>query len=147
MADKIVKPSMNEVGTMPTLMPPQDAPAATLLATPREVKKPATLRIVPPEIGTDTPKFTPSIPMPSAIELNTKEATPWRSQPVGGLWTIDQNLNGWLWFNQDNWVRVSDASESGLMAMMMIAASGKETGTPCLYRREADGKIRELYVL
>jgi ribosomal protein L30/L7E len=38
-------------------------------------------------------------------------------------------------------------NESGVMAMMMIAASGKETGSPSLYRRDADGAIHELYIL
>ncbi len=137
----------NSVDTMPTWTPPQDMVFATLMPTERDIKKTTATRLPPPEIGTDAPKFAPPLPFPTTIELASKEPTLWRSQPVGGLWTIDQNLNGWVWFNQENWVRISDATESGLMAMMMIAASGKETGTPCLYRRETDGKIHEMYIL
>ena len=132
----------------PSLLPPQEAEQTrTLLPTARDLKKAAKTRLPPPEIGTDAPKFTPTLPMPTSIELSSKEPTFWRAQPVGGLWTNDQNMNGWAWFAQENWVRISDATESGLMAMMMIAASGKETGAPCLYRRDADGEIHELYIL
>jgi hypothetical protein len=146
MADKIVKSESPNL-SVPTQLPPQEAQIQTLLATPKEAKKPSTARISPPEIGTDAPKFTPTLPIPKSIEFDGKQQTLWRSQPVGGLWTNDQNMNGWAWFAQENWVRLSDANESGLMAMMMIAASGKETGSPCLYRREADGEIHELYIL
>jgi hypothetical protein len=130
--------------TKPTQSPPQDAPQMSILPTTKAVGK-KTIRIAPPETGTDAPTFVPPLPMPSAIEVVSKDPTLWRAQPVGGLWTIDQNMTGWLWF-QESWIRVSDATESGLMAMMMIAASGKETGTPCLFRQEADGEIHELYV-
>jgi hypothetical protein len=138
MVDKITKP---------TMLPPQDAPISTLLATDKPVKKAAKGKIAPPEIGLDSPKFLPTFPIPTVLELESKEPTTWRSQPVGGLWTTDQNLNGWLWFAQENWVRVSDATESGLMAMMMLGGSGKETGTPCLYRKDVDGEIKEMYIL
>jgi hypothetical protein len=145
MADKIIK-SEAPIFSVPTLPPPQDAPIQSLLATAKDVKKPSILRISPPEIGTDAPKFAPTLPVKS-IEIDSKDPTFWRSQPVGGLWTTDQNMNGWVWFAKENWVRLSDATESGLMAMVMIAASGKETGSPCLYRRDADGEIHELYIL
>ncbi len=130
----------------PTQMPPQTV-VNTLLATDRGIKKPTITRVLPPENGIDAPKFTPPLPMPTAVDIDAKEPTVWKAQPVGGLWTSDQNLNGWLWFEKENWLRLSEASESGLLAMLMIAASGKETGTPCLYRKDAEGKIRELYVL
>jgi hypothetical protein len=143
---KLISMTSNSVPTIPTLTPPKDAPNATLLPTARGIKKPTVTRIAPPEIGTESPRLTLPSPVPTAIELDTKN-TLWRSQPIGGLWTNDQNQNGWVWFNQENWVRLSDATESGLMAMMMLAASGKETGTPCLSRRDSDGKICELYLL
>jgi hypothetical protein len=146
MADKIIK-SEAPLFSVPTLPPPQDAPIQSLLAPAKDVKKPTMLRIVPPEIGTDAPKFIPTLPIPKSIEFDGKQTTFWRSQPVGGLWTNDQNMNGWAWFAKENWVRLSDANESGLMAMMMIAASGKETGSPCLYRRDTDGEIHEMYIL
>jgi hypothetical protein len=146
MADKIIKSEPN-IFSAPTLLPPQEAQIQTLLTTSREVKKPSTARIAPPENGTDAPKFTPTLPIPKNIELEAKESTFWRSQAVGGLWTNDQNMNGWAWFEKENWIRISDANESGLMAMMMILASGKETGSPCLYRRDSDGEIHELYIL
>jgi hypothetical protein len=146
MADKIIK-SEAPYFSAPTLLPPQEAQIQTLLPTSRDLKKPSTARIAPPEIGTDAPRFTPTLPIPKSIEFDSKQTTFWRTQPVGGLWTNDQNMNGWAWFAQENWVRISDDNESGLMAMMMIAASGKETGSPCLYRRDADGEIHELYIL
>jgi hypothetical protein len=137
MADKIIKSEAPNF-TAPTLLPPQEAPIQTLLATARDIKKPTSTRVSPPEIGVDAPNFIPTLPMPKSVEFDAKDTSFWRSQPVGGLWTNDQNMNAWAWFVKENWVRLSDANESGLMAMMMIAASGKETGSPCLYRKDTD---------
>jgi hypothetical protein len=144
---KMAKLLDSPLGIEPTLSPLQGNLFLAAKPLTKGIKKTTTLLIAPPDTGEDAPKFIPSLPFPQAIELDNKEPTLWRSQLVGGLWTVDQNGTGWLWTAQENWVRLSDATESGLMAMLMLAASGKETGTPCLYRKGDDGKINELYIL
>jgi hypothetical protein len=149
MAKKTNKSSDIPSEMTPSVLGDDIQPLATLLpqmAVPKSTKKITPTRVMPPDIGVDAPSFIPPMPTPSAIEWDTKSDTPWRAQPIGGLWTTDQNGNGWLWLDKE-WVRISDATETGLMAMMMIAASCKETGTPCLNRRNSEGKIEELYVL
>lgn len=73
-------------------------------------------------------------------------ATAWGSQTVGGLWSIAQDKNAWVYVNNDGWVRLSPASEPGIIALTMLSASARQTGSPFNYRKEADNMIHEIYV-
>lgn len=73
-------------------------------------------------------------------------ATAWGNQTVGGLWSIAQDKNAWVYVNNDGWVKLSPASEPGIMAMTLLCASARQTGSPFNYRKEADNTIHEIYV-
>ena len=43
------------------------------------------------------------------------------------------------------WVKLSNASDSGIVAMTMLASHAKEKQSRFDYRQEADGMIDEIY--
>jgi hypothetical protein len=73
-------------------------------------------------------------------------ATAWGTQTVGGLWSIAEDKNSWVFVNNVGWIKLSNASESGIMALTMLCASARQTGTQFNYRQEADNMIHEIYV-
>jgi hypothetical protein len=73
-------------------------------------------------------------------------ASAWASQKVTGLWTINQDKNSWVAVTNVGWIKLSIASDTGITALMMLAASAKETQTAFNYRKEADNMIHEIYV-
>ncbi len=82
----------------------------------------------------------------SARGVAAGNATAWGSQTVGGLWSITEDKNAWVFVNNVGWIRLSNASESGIMSLMALSASAKETGTTFSYRQESDGMVHEIYV-
>ncbi len=70
----------------------------------------------------------------------------WFNRTAGGLWSIAEDRNAWVYVNSVGWVKLSNASESGLMALNMLAASARQTGGAFNYRQEADNMIHEIYV-
>ena len=71
----------------------------------------------------------------------------WQSNVhVSGVWSINQDRNAWVYLDTVGWRKLSDASESGLVAMNMIASHAYQLGsTSSLYEGD-DGRIAQLYV-
>ena len=72
-------------------------------------------------------------------------ASVWATQKVTGLWTIDQDRNAWAHINNEGWRKINPASESGLMALNMLAASARQTNGDFHFRKESDNMIYEAY--
>lgn len=71
----------------------------------------------------------------------------WQSNVhVAGLWSINQDRNCWTYLDTVGWRRLSEASESGLVAMNMLASHAYQlNATASLYEAD-DGRIAQLYV-
>lgn len=71
----------------------------------------------------------------------------WQSNVhITGLWSINQDRNCWVHLDTVGWRNLSGASESGLVAMNMIAAHGYQLGSTSSLYEEDDGRISQLYV-
>ena len=92
------------------------------------------------------PSLQPPIGGISAKGLQAGNATAWGSQTVGGLWSINEDKNAWVYVNSIGWVKLSNASDPGIVALMALSASAKQTGSAINYRQEADGMIHEIYL-
>lgn len=71
----------------------------------------------------------------------------WQSNVhVVGLWSINQDRNCWAYLDTVGWRNLSGASESGLVAMNMLAAHAYQQGSSSSFYEEDDGRISQIYV-
>ena len=64
---------------------------------------------------------------------------------VSSLWSINQVRNSWVGISGVGWVKLSNASDSAIVAMTVLASHAKEKQSRFDYRQEADGMIHEIY--
>ncbi len=91
------------------------------------------------------PALEPPFAQGSDGETLSAGASVWATQKVTGLWTINQDKNAWAHINNEGWRRINPASESGLMALNMLAASARQTNGNFQFRKESDNMIYEAY--
>lgn len=123
---KIEKAAAASVSSVPTMPPGGEESSAQLSSASRPTLEPPTGGVL--SVGLEA------------------GASAWASQKVTGLWTIDQDKNSWVAVTNEGWIKLSTASDTGIMAMQMLAASAKQTQTPFNYRKENDNMIHEIYV-
>ena len=71
----------------------------------------------------------------------------WQSNVhVVGLWSINQDRNCWAYLDNVGWRNLNNASESGLVAMNMLASHAYQLGSSSSLYEEDDGRISQLYV-
>lgn len=74
-------------------------------------------------------------------------ATVWQSgKTVTNQWTINQDKNSWIGVAGIGWQKLSTASDSGCVALTMLAGNAIITKGSVSYRTESDGMIHEMYV-
>ncbi|HAA27704.1 MAG TPA: hypothetical protein DDW76_25305 [Cyanobacteria bacterium UBA11369] len=90
-------------------------------------------------VDVDTaPSLSPSVPQESMDWQNNKK--------FNGSWCIDENRNVWYHVEGIGWKKLTYQSESGIVALNILAAHAKQTQSIVNYRDEADGMIYEMYV-
>jgi len=67
------------------------------------------------------------------------------SQLVNALWSINEDRNSWVGIQGVGWVKLSTNSDTGVVALTMLAAHAKQLQTIVNYRTEDDGMIHEIY--
>jgi hypothetical protein len=85
---------------------------------------------------------------PPARGLRVQRAgTNWQNnQVINALWSINQDRNSWVGVANVGWVKLSTASETGIMALSILAAHAKQLGSSVNLRQEDDQMIHEMYV-
>src|SRR4051812_21263021 len=69
----------------------------------------------------DVPTFVNVIPVKKLKEAEAIAV--WNdNQTVGGLWCINQDKNSWIWVNNVGWKKLSTASDSGVVALTLLAS-------------------------
>ena len=68
------------------------------------------------------------------------------NKKVDSLWTINQDRNSWVGVNGIGWKKLSGPNETSIVALTMLVAHARATGSPINYRDEADTLIHEVYV-
>lgn len=138
--------------------PNQNPPGATAGRADTEAARPRDLtegeQAMTTQVHADVPTFPSLLPPGIAAGVSAVGAgTTWQSDArVTALWSINQNRNVWMytWNHSKNsnigWVKLSTASESGCVALNMLASSAKLTQTRLDYRQENDGMVHEIYL-
>ncbi len=120
----------NGGNAMSDAMPTQEPPA-TSVSDAITGSADAAPTITPDGVGTTTEGGI-------AAWLNNKR--------VGGLWSINQNRNAWVYVTGVGWKKLANNSDTAVVALTILAASAKLTQTNYNYREEADHMIHETYV-
>jgi hypothetical protein len=99
-----------------------------------------------PAVGANISLQAPSLRPGNAGSAGAVSAT-WQSNVhIAGLWSINQDRNCWAYLDNVGWRNLSGASESGLVAMNMLAAHAYQLGSTTSLYEENDGRISQLYV-
>ncbi|MCB0746967.1 MAG: hypothetical protein KDC52_06125 [Ignavibacteriae bacterium] len=104
------------------------------------------------EIGLTTEEMNetaPIIPPPGEFveESYTAGITAWHnSQNISGLWSINENRNSWALIAGVGWRKLANGSDSGIVALTMLASHAKQLQSKINYREETDAMIHEMYV-
>lgn len=138
--------------------PSQKPPMATARETNVEVAKPRELtegeRAMTAQAHAGASAFPSLTPPGIATGVSAIGAgTTWQADArVTALWSINQNCNAWMytWNRPTNsnigWVKLPTTSESGCVALNMLASSARLTQTRLDYRQESDGLVHEIYL-
>jgi hypothetical protein len=82
-----------------------------------------------------------------AKQATVNAGTIWNSQKtIVDQWTINQDRNSWIGVAGIGWQKLSTASDSGCVALTMIASNALITKASVNYRTESDGMVHEIYV-
>ena len=73
-------------------------------------------------------------------------ATTWSTvSNVNALWSINQDKNSWMGIAGVGWLKLSNASDTGIIALTMLASHAKQLGSGIYYRTEDDNMVHEIY--
>jgi hypothetical protein len=64
---------------------------------------------------------------------------------VNALWSINEDRNSWVGIANVGWVKLSTASDSGVVALTELAAHAYQRQHVISSRTENDGMIHEIY--
>lgn len=133
---------------------PSQQPPTSTAGNPAEIARPREL--TPEERAMTVRTSGGLLTFPSSDttgEASVGAGTIWQADArVTALWSIDQNRNAYMYTrnhatNTDiGWVRLSTASESGCVALNMLASHAKAMQSRIDYRVESDGMAHEIYL-
>jgi hypothetical protein len=123
---------------------PQPGGAQVQIKT-RQLLSTQEINLLPVGPGKQT---TPALAVSGVVKQATVTAgTIWNSQKtIVDQWTINQDRNSWIGVAGIGWQKLSTASDSGCVALTMIAANALVTKASVNYRTESDGMVHEIYV-
>ena len=67
------------------------------------------------------------------------------NKKVTALWSINQNRNSWAGIGGVGWRKLSNMSDTAVVALTMLCSHAREKNSVVNYREE-NGMIREIYV-
>jgi len=80
-------------------------------------------------------------------ELMEAAAGTWQTNKrVNALWGTNEPHNSWVLIAGIGWKKLAGSTDSGTLALTVLASHGKLTQTRVDYREESDGCIHEMYV-
>ncbi len=69
-----------------------------------------------------------------------------KNKKITGLWSINQNRNSWVHIAGTGWKKLANNSDTGVVALTMLAAHARVKNSNVNLREENDGMVREMYV-
>lgn len=131
-----------------------DAPALEPVSARAESADPAGAPALPPELleAAEAERYAPAptVTPPSEAEILAAEAegvAAWHnSKKITALWSNDSNRNSYIAVSGMGWKKLSNANDSSVVSMTMLAAHAEQTNANVNLRIESDGMVHELYV-
>ena len=137
----------------PTLDPPADLKSKTAVAgktTPMENISIISASNNQKKNNSNAEHLSPSISSPSvpqSREAGVATVTTWSAAAtINALWSINQDKNSWISDASLGWKKLSNASDSGIVALTILSSHAKQLGSTVYYRTEDDGMVHEIYV-
>jgi len=130
--------------TIPTHIPPPLEEGARVQPLSLQLLSADEIKVLPVGAGKQT---TPAQAVSGvARQAAITPGTIWQSQKnIVNQWTINQDRNSWIGVAAIGWQKLSTASDSGCVALTMLAASALITKASVSYRTESDGMVHEIY--
>ncbi len=94
------------------------------------------------------PAKTGAVPtlMPRSAGSGGGAGTTWLSNVhITAVWGINQDRNTWVYIDTTGWVKLSNASDSGIVSLTLLATYAKLSGEAVSCRQESDSMIHEIY--
>ena len=138
---------MTSTATAALAVPTHAPPPATVAVTPRvsQALSAADQQLLPAVVrGAATPaEAVQGVARQSASVASTT----WQSQKnIVDQWTINQDRYSWIGVAGMGWLKLSTASDSGCVALTMLASNALVSRASVSFRQEADGMVHEIYV-
>ena len=137
----------------PTLDPPSDLKSKNAAAgktTPMENISIISAFNNQKKNNSDAEHLSPSISSPSvpqSREAGVATVTTWSAAAtINALWSINQDKNSWISDASLGWKKLSNASDSGIVALTILSSHAKQLGSTVYYRTDDDGMVHEIYV-
>ena len=132
----------------------EDAPALEPVATRAGADDPAGAPTLPAELleAVQAERYAeaPTLTPPSEAEIAAAEAegiAAWHNgKKITALWSNDSNRNSYIAVSGMGWKKLSNANDSSVVSMTMLAAHAEQTNANVNLRIESDGMVHELYV-
>ena len=64
---------------------------------------------------------------------------------ITAVWSINQDRDACVYVDTTGWVKLSNASDSGIVALTLLATLARLTKEAVTCRQESDGMIHEIY--
>lgn len=128
----------------PTALPPATAAsaAADSLSAPSPTAGPATTTSVHSVPTLDGPTSMAA----AAADSGDAAAAAWAVGVVDALWSIDETRNGWLRIVGVGWRKVFAGGDNAYLAMMLLGAQSRQTGSPIHAFVADDNQIHTIYL-
>jgi hypothetical protein len=101
-------------------------------------------------VAATAPGAAPSLvpPTESALEAATEDGiAAWHNgKKIVALWSNVSNRNAYISVEGMGWKKLSNANDSCVVSMTMMAAHAEQTNANVNIRIEADGMVHEIYV-
>lgn len=129
--------------TVPTHVPPPPQAGLRVEAIALETLSAADLKLLSVGVQTGPAQAVSGV----AKQVAATAGTTWQSgKNIVNQWTINQDRNSWIGVAGIGWQKLSTASDSGCVALTMLASNALISKASVSYRTESDGMVHEMYV-
>lgn len=122
----------------------------------KETKKPASDDVRPAlqqesrrGFASNGPQLSPpeqSDPLTEVADESVTASLWRRNQKINGLWCKNETRNSWISIAGVGWRRLATTTDSGVIALNILASQALQTGRNVDCREESDGMIHEIYL-
>jgi len=140
-----IDPVLLNTDTVPSHMPPPAQAGVAIQAIALQTLSAADMKMLP--VGPSNQGVPAQAVSGVSAQVAMVAATAWQSaKHVVNQWTINQDRNSWMGVSGIGWQKLSTASDSGCVALTMLASNAIITKATVNYRTESDGMVHEIYV-